>query len=192
MHQESAKGQLYKRAAVLCFGVLYIVFGILLVLLDTVDVALKRPEITCIVLPGIVIGSGFWTGAFFIVAGIVGILAGQRIPPNEGPRARRSSLITTLIFSILGLHAALALSALSILSSVYFLNDCFNQDFSGFIITLTHAVIFCIMVLINVGQLVSISVNLHRMPPPPVTNARMIAKPELWMIATAVNTHPPV
>ncbi|XP_055338549.1 uncharacterized protein LOC129588382 [Paramacrobiotus metropolitanus] len=203
-------GQLHNRIAVLTFGALQVSFGALLVVLDVgAFIRLAPPSNAGYgwchnVMRSTGIASGFWGGGLFIFTGIFGLLAGRSIPPQQGPRSRRAFLITALIFSIFGLIASMAVSPISSLfadnlsyCAYYASQKEENTDttpFAGLIIAALHATIFSIMIVVNLGQLVSTSVNINKLPKdaPPVTYimTTMPNVPDQRMILTAVNTHP--
>ncbi|XP_055338548.1 uncharacterized protein LOC129588381 [Paramacrobiotus metropolitanus] len=193
-------GQLHNRCAVITFGAFQVTVGLLLILLDGGDFIFEQTNSyinygMCSALYYTILGSGFWTGGFFVITGAFGIAAGQRIPDHKEPRSRRCHLITSLVLSILGLLlAAIMAPAAYFYASQPVLLLCLEKYPSSQIVPMAHVVLFGIMVVLNFGQLVSSSVNISKLPPRiaafTYTMTTTAVPAQQQMIATAVHTHP--
>ncbi|XP_055338608.1 uncharacterized protein LOC129588430 [Paramacrobiotus metropolitanus] len=162
-------GQLHNRLAVVTFGALQMSFGILLVILEATSFTwFLHVDHTTVRRPSTAFGSGFWAGSYFLGTGISGILAGRVIPPPQGPRVRRGVLITSLVLSVLGLILAVAMSAFFCKHCKYLVHPAWV--FSSYhldadqLFVLLHATCYIVMVVVNLGQSMSTSVNLGKLP----------------------------
>ncbi|XP_055338592.1 uncharacterized protein LOC129588419 [Paramacrobiotus metropolitanus] len=198
--------RLYNPNAVLSFGALQLTFGIFFFLLDIGVFAYGKSHSTtrtitregydevdaysCSPPSYTGIGSGFFCGFWFILSGSFGTAAGQRLAADEGPRCRRCHLVTSLVLSILGFLLCIIWAALT---GVIVSLSCvvFNDSYPG-AIAAVHTAIFCIMVIINLGQIISASVNIYHLPPPvaAIMHTMTSTASDHQMIAAAVHTHP--
>ncbi|XP_055345183.1 uncharacterized protein LOC129593027 [Paramacrobiotus metropolitanus] len=164
-------GQLHNRKAVLRFGVLQVLFGILLVILDIIAFTWYSPADNR-TRASTAYGSGCWGGGYFVITGIFGVLAGRIIPPQQGPRVRRGFLITSLVLSIPGFILALTMSVLidnDLVLTQWILLHCSScilipGGTEAFSLLAAHTAFFSIMMAVNLGQVVSTSVNIHKLP----------------------------
>ncbi|XP_055350794.1 uncharacterized protein LOC129597329 [Paramacrobiotus metropolitanus] len=95
------------------------------------------------------VGSVFFAlGTFFVLTGIVGIKAGDRLPADTPTCSRRRILIVCAVMSILGTAGGAPLIALSLIN----LGPCVQFG------------LHMLMVVANLGQAIAAGINLCKMP----------------------------
>ncbi|XP_055350317.1 uncharacterized protein LOC129596933 [Paramacrobiotus metropolitanus] len=175
---QSASVGLYSPKSVLTFGILQVGFGIALIITDIVNFSIHWGSDA---LSFSAAGSGFYTGAFFIITGSFGIAGARRLPPGTSPRSRLCLLITSMVLSILstlmagGLIIALAsllVDHLGFISSVYcwYGSSYYNVYQCAFYLNRipammgTHLAFQGLMWIFCLGQSISAGINICKMP----------------------------
>ncbi|XP_055350068.1 uncharacterized protein LOC129596739 [Paramacrobiotus metropolitanus] len=172
--------RLWNRVPVMVFGIIQIVGAVALMLNDIIGFIVlphhensischaddySRTLITVRRYGSIVytlMGSVFCVvGMFFTITGILGIKAGQRLPPGAPPSSRRRLLVSCAVMSILGAMGGGPLIA-------------------GSVINLGPSVQFglhIVMFVANVGQAIAAGINLCKMRPKTLKMAQIVFPP---------------
>ncbi|XP_055338523.1 uncharacterized protein LOC129588364 [Paramacrobiotus metropolitanus] len=163
-------GQLHNRAAVVTFGALQVSIGILFFLLNIIDLAINVPG----VFMNSVWFSGIWMGGFFILTGSFGIVAGRFLPPGIPARSRQGFLVTALVLSVLSLTSTIIVTPFSFIFPILVGPYEHNQLIP---LGITYFTLYLVMFIVNLGQLVSTSVNIHKLHPSAPTVVYMVNVP---------------
>ncbi|XP_055338578.1 uncharacterized protein LOC129588406 [Paramacrobiotus metropolitanus] len=137
-------------------GALQVSAGVLLFFTDTLNFILERSNHgECIARSNTVFGSGFWAGGFFVLSGLWS-MCGRHFTGDH------RHLTASLVLNVFGLVLALIMTAVYVTlittdNSLYYIGQCVGS--SSVPVSMAHMILFCVITVINLSQVVSLSVT---------------------------------
>lgn len=163
-------------SATLTFGVLQLLFGITLLLVDIASIVVSANSYYGYY--GYSLGAGFWGGIFFTICGTFGILAGRKLAPGTSAADRKCPLIAAMVMSILSSVNTFGLTIYFGVMVAEYDHLCqyrYNSSYryfycEAFRISVSFLTFVLLSFICALGQSIAAGINLCKLPPRVVTN----------------------